>query len=190
VTRCRSSVLRGQGSGIEDQGSGVRGQGSGWKGGISATAVAAVGFLPALLSCGVKAPPQPREVMVPAPVEEMSVRDLPEGVRITFTLPSKSLDGTPLKGIGGYRIVREGPDGKDVREDIRFSVSEMRQMIGKSASFLDEAPGRDGTYRYCVVPLDMYGSHPGWRRVQAFCWEGSLAGRGTGRTEPGREQTP
>lgn len=156
----------------------------------AAFVVAVAAGLLCVLSCGVKAPPQPREVVVPAPVEEVAVRDLPEGVRITFTLPSKSLDGTPLEGIGGYRIVREGPDGKDVREDIRFSVSEMRQMIGKSASFLDEAPGRAGTYRYCVVPLDMYGSHPGWRRVQAFCWEGSLAGRGTERTEPGREQAP
>jgi hypothetical protein len=158
----------------------------GW---LAAVATAVAGLLSGP-SCGLKAPPQPREVVVPAPVEETAARVLPEGIRVTFTLPSKSLDGTPLKGIGGYRIVRQGPEGKEVREDIRFSVSEMRQMIGKSVSFLDEAPDRAGTYRYCVVPRDMYGSHPGWRRVEPFCWEGSLPGRSTDTTDTGVGEAP
>jgi len=126
-------------------------------------------------SCGVKAPPQPRERVVPAPVEDVAVTMGPGGLKITFTLPSKSLDGSPLKGIGGYRILREGPDGKGVREDIRFSVSEMRQKVGKAVAFLDKPPERPGTYRYCVVPVDMYGSHPSTRQTVEFCWEGFLS---------------
>jgi hypothetical protein len=103
---------------------------------------------------------------------------LPEGLRITFTLPSRSLDGSPLEVIGGYRIVREGPDGQDVREDMRFSVSQRRQRVGDSVVFVDEPPAQAGTYRYCVVPFDVYGSYPGKRRVEAHCWEGSLPGSG------------
>jgi hypothetical protein len=107
-------------------------------------------------------------------VEHVAVRSVPDGVEIKFTLPSVSLDGSPLEAIGGFRIVREGPDGKDVREEVRFSVSEMSEMIGKAVEILDELPGSAGTYRYCVVPFDMYGSRPPKRRVAEFCWEGIL----------------
>jgi hypothetical protein len=126
-------------------------------------------------SCGVKAPPQPRELIVPAPVKDVAVRIVPDGLEITFTLPSKSLDGSPLEVVGGYRILREGPDGKDVREDIRFSVSEMREMTGKRVAFLDEPPEQAGTYRYCVIPVDVYGSHPSRRQMGDLCWEGFLS---------------
>ncbi len=135
----------------------------------------AVAVVFALASCGVKAPPQPREVVVPAPVEALAVTIVPEGLRITFTLPSKSLDGSRLKGIGGYRILREGPEGTDVREDVRFSVSEMRQKVGKTLTFLDKPPSQAATYRYCVVPVDAYGSHASERRTAESCWEGFLS---------------
>jgi len=142
--------------------------------GFVAVGIAVVVLFP-LASCGVKAPPQPREVVLPAPVEALAVTIVPEGLRITFTLPSKSLDGSRLKGIGGYRILREGPEGTDVREDIRFSVSEMRQKVGKTVTFLDKPPARAGTYRYCVVPVDAYGSHASRRRTAGSCWEGFLS---------------
>jgi hypothetical protein len=130
------------------------------------------------VSCGIKAPPQPRELVVPAPVEDLAVRSVPEGIQITFTLPSESLDGSPLEMIGGYRILREGPDGKDVRVETRFSVSEMRQRPGKQMAFLDVTPEQGGEYRYCVIPFDIYRSHPSMRRVREFCWEGYLAEKG------------
>ena len=125
-----------------------------------------------------KAPPQPRELVVPAPVEDVAVHAVPEGLQITFTLPSESLDGSRLEVIGGYRILREGPDGKNVRVETRFSVSEMRQRLGKSMAFLDETPEKAGVYRYCVIPFDVYGSHPSRRQVGEFCWEGFLSEEG------------
>jgi hypothetical protein len=134
-----------------------------------------------------KAPPQPRELVVPAPVEDVAVRAVPEGLEITFTLPSKSLDGSPLEVIGGYRILREGPDGKDVRVETRFSVSEMRQRLGKSMAFLDETPEQAGVYRYCVIPFDVYGSHPSRRQVGEFCWEGFLSEEGNEQEEKREE---
>jgi hypothetical protein len=121
-----------------------------------------------------KAPPQPRGLVVPAPVEDVAVKVVPRGLEITFTLPSKSLDGSPLAAIGGYRVLRDGPEGLSVREEVRFSVSEMRQRVGKPVALLDPPPEMGGTYRYCVFPLDSYGSHPGRRRVLKCCWEGFL----------------
>ncbi len=174
---CSDSLrVKGQGSGVRDQGSGRRSIRTGARCAIAFWIVAAILFL--LSACGVKGPPQPRELVVPEPVKDVAVTVLPEGIRITFTLPSKNLDGSSLEMIGGYRILREGPDGKDVREDLRFSVSEMRQRVGKSVAFLDQPPSMTGTYRYCVVAFDAYGTYPGKRRTAEFCWEGTLSGKG------------
>jgi hypothetical protein len=121
-----------------------------------------------------KAPPQPRELVVPAPVEDVAVKVVPEGLEITFTLPSKSLDGSLLAAIGGYRVLRDGPEGLSVRDEVRFSVSEMRRRVGKPVSLTDAPPAKAGMYRYCVLPVDFYGSHPARRRVLKSCWEGFL----------------
>jgi hypothetical protein len=141
-----------------------------------------------VVSCGVKAPPQPRERVVPAPVQDVIVTPVAEGLRITFTLPSESLDGSRLKEIGGYRVLREGPKGKDVREEIRFSVSEMRQRVGKSIAFVDVPPEQAGVYRYCVVPFDLYGTGPTKRHAVEFCWEGFLSDEKQG--SPGEGALP
>jgi len=174
---CRQKVEVMEGSGVRGQGSGPASRplaGMGW---IFTIGIAGA-FLFLLAACGVKAPPRPRELVVPAPVEDVAVEIVPDGLEITFTLPSKSLDGFPLEGIGGYRILREGPDGEVVREDVRFSVSEMRQRAGKRAVFVDEPPEQPGTYRYCVMPMDAYGSHPSRRQTVEFCWEGFLSDEG------------
>jgi hypothetical protein len=44
-------------------------------------------------------------------------------------------------------------------------------------AFLDERPEKAGSYRYCVVPFDFYGSHPSERQIGEFCWEGFLPER-------------
>ncbi len=129
----------------------------------------------AVTGCGLKAPPVPREVVVPAPVQDLEVRPSPGGTRIRFTLPSKSLDGSSLDEIGGYRILRKGPRGKEaVRSEVRFSVTARRRKVGKRVEFLDAPPPEGGRYRYCVVPLDAYGSHASRRRIDRSCWVGFL----------------
>jgi hypothetical protein len=142
---------------------------------LLAVVIVGVASISLFASCGVKAPPQPRGFVVPAPVTDVAVAIVPDGLEITFTLPAKSLNGSPLEVIGGYRILREGPDGKDVRKDMRFSVSERRQMAGKRVAFLDALPAQAGTYRYCVIPVDVYGSHPSRRQMGDLCWEGFLS---------------
>lgn|GEM_PF-1472924 len=171
---CKQPVERFKGSGVRDQGSGPAPRplaGMRW---VFIVWIATTAFFH-LASCGVKAPPQPRELVVPAPVKDVAVGIVPNGLEITFTLPAKSLDGSPLEVVGGYRILREGPEGRDVREDVRFSVSEMREMTGKRVAFLDEPPEQAGKYRYCVIPVDVYGSHPSKRQTGEFCWEGFLS---------------
>ena len=127
-------------------------------------------------SCGMKAPPQPRGSVVPAPVKDVYVKVDPPGPRITFTLPATSIDGTPLKKIGGYRVLRNGPGGKDLREEMLFSVSEQISMVGKVHVFQDVPPAVPGRYLYCVVPLDSYGSSPRGHLWVGLQWEGLQAG--------------
>jgi len=124
----------------------------------------------------VKAPPQPREVVVPGPVQDLSIEFDQKGPHLTFTLPSVSLDGTRLKRIGGYRVLREGPEGKQVLAEVIFSVSEQTGMVGKQGSFVDAPPAGIGEYRYCVVPFDPYGSHPKQNAWKAFHWQGVPSG--------------
>ncbi len=113
--------------------------------------------------CGLKAAPQPREAVVPAAIGDLSVSVASGGISLAFTLPSDSLDGSRLRGIGGYRVIRQGPGEKGdkvLREEVRLSVSEQKQQVGKPVLFLDAPPERPGTYSYNVLPLDIYGSHP------------------------------
>jgi hypothetical protein len=163
-----------QGSGVRDQGSGLPSRPLVVTWWVLTVVISAAVCLHSM-SCGIKAPPQPREIVVPAPVKDVAVAIAPDGLEITFTLPLKSLNGSPLEVIGGYRILREGPEGKDVRKDVRFSVSEMKQMVGKRVAFLDDPPDQAGTYRYCVIPVDVYGSHPSRRQMGDLCWEGFLS---------------
>ena len=117
-------------------------------------------FLFIAIACGVKAPPQPYRSVVPQPVTDLSVQQDPEGVNVTFTLPSKSLDGTPLESLGGYNILWEGPGGESECREIRFSVTEQAMMVGKAVDYPDALPPKTGIYYYWVLPVDRYGSHP------------------------------
>jgi len=133
-------------------------------------------LLCAQFSCGVKAPPQPRDTVVPGPVLDLSVQFQKDGVHLTFTLPAKSLDGSRLERIGGYRILRQGPDGKKVRTEILFSTTQQVEMRGEGVSYVDQLPDQAGDFRFCVVPLDPYGSHP-----RNFIWVGAYwPGSGVG----------
>lgn len=117
-------------------------------------------LLGAGLACGVKAPPVPRETVVPSPVLELGVRPDGDGVVLEFTLPATRLDGGRLAGIAGYRVQRTGPDGDRWEREVRFSFSQQSAMVGKKVTVYAPLPPRPGVHRYTVVPLDAYGSHP------------------------------
>ncbi len=128
-------------------------------------------LLSAAPACGIKAPPRPRETVVPSPVQELSIRQADDGIVLEFTLPATRLDGGPLEDIAGYRIVRQGPDGKKTEEEVWFSFSQQKAMAGKKVSFPDARPAGPGLYRYTVLPLDAYGSHPRGNATVEFSQE-------------------
>ncbi len=111
-------------------------------------------------ACGIKAPPVPRETVVPSPIRDLSVRQADDGILVDFTLPATRLDGGPLEKIAGYRLVCRGPDGTKTEQEFLFSFSQQSAMVGKKVSVPETLPPGPGIYRYTVVPLDAYGSHP------------------------------
>jgi len=139
--------------------------------------LASVRFLFAALvlagsACGIKAPPVPRETVVPTPVRNLAVQRTDDGVLLTFTLPATRLDGGRLKEIAGYRVLCRGPDGGRSEQEFLFSFSQRSAMVGRPVELPEALPAAPGTYRYAVVPLDRYGSHPRGERWVEFVREG------------------
>jgi len=126
-------------------------------------------------SCGLKAAPVPRDSVVPVPIDNLAVRVEAEAVRLEFTLPEKALDGSALKEIGGYRIVRRSPGGEESRREVRFSVSEQREKVGRKVVEREPLPAEPGSYEYWVLPLDAYGSHPERGKGARLDWAGPPA---------------
>jgi hypothetical protein len=123
--------------------------------------------------CGVKSAPVPRETVVPVPVEDVELTVTSEGIKLEWTLPVRSLDGSPLKGLAGYKVVREGPDGKKIREEVWFHISERKNMVGEKVLFIDAPPKQKGIYYFWVIPFDAYGSSPRPGQGVTVNWEGS-----------------
>lgn len=124
-------------------------------------------------ACGIKAPPIPRETVVPAPIEDIRSTVTDKGITLEWMLPGRSLDGSPLRELAGYKVIRDGPDGKKVRTEIWFPISERKKEIGEKALFSDSVPSQKGVYTFWVVPFDAYGTSAPPREGAAVNWEGA-----------------
>ena len=111
-------------------------------------------------ACGLKAAPKPRETVVPAHIDDLKVRIVSEGIEVAFPLPATSLDGSRLREIGGYRIIRRGEGKGENRREITLSVTDRRRLVGKEVVVIDAPPLEAGHYDYYVIPFDIYGSRP------------------------------
>lgn len=116
---------------------------------------------PALAAgCGIKAAPVPRETVVPAAVGDLRVEVVQEGIRLEWRFPGRSLDGSPLAAVAGFKVVRRGPDGERVRREEWFPISERKAKVGARMIWTDMHPPGKGVYTFWVVPFDAYGSSP------------------------------
>ena len=112
------------------------------------------------VSCGIMGPPIPREEVVPAPITKISMYPGGDKIKFEFKLPDESVGGNKLERVGGYCVVRKGPDGKTMKRKVFLSVSQQLQLIGKNVSFSEDKPVGPGMYQYKVIPMDSYGSQP------------------------------
>ena len=59
-----------------------------------------------LLACGKKTPPKPPQAVRPRPPEDLNVSLHFWGAELSFKIPRKKVDGNPLDGLKGFRILR------------------------------------------------------------------------------------
>lgn len=128
---------------------------------------------PALAAgCGIKAAPVPRETVVPAAVDDLKVEVVQEGIRLEWTFPARSLDGSPLAAVGGFKVVRKGPDGERVRREEWFPVSERKAKVGARMIWTDMHPSGEGIYTFWILPFDAYGSSAPQGKGAELLWGG------------------
>ena len=59
-----------------------------------------------LTSCGSKAPPVPPGTIRPKAIKNLSYRVIPEGIELSWSVPVKNIDGTPLAKIKGFQLLK------------------------------------------------------------------------------------
>jgi len=84
-------------------------------------------MLLALIACGKKGPPVPKDLPVPGGIGDLR-SDVKDGVIfISFSVPKTNKDGTPVKNLEGVRIQRSCgtcTGGMELLKDIRFTDKE------------------------------------------------------------------
>lgn len=122
-----------------------------------------------LAACGKKAPPIPPERLVPTAVRVQLVRNVADGVRLTWSAPTRTVNGKKLEGLRGFVVLRADGESRLActapgaafrrvgRVEAEPGAEEAREY-----TYLDRdtAPGRWYAYRVLAEDLDGDLSNP------------------------------
>ena len=122
-----------------------------------------------LVSCGLKGPPLPPEVVVPDRVADLKVKLTDGGVALTWTMPVVNTDGTDLTDLVGFKVLRKDVPDKDVDcppctgkfeeiADFTLSVPGKAVIANGTVLFSDTSLSPSITYTYVVVSYNSAGS--------------------------------
>jgi predicted small lipoprotein YifL len=75
---------------------------------LAALALAAL----ALVACGRKGPPVAPERRVPAPVADLAGLVRPDAIELTWSVPGRRADGTPLRDAAAATVFRTEDEGR------------------------------------------------------------------------------
>ncbi len=113
-----------------------------------------------LISCGSKAPPVPPGTIRPKSIDDLSYKVIPEGVVLSWSVPVKNIDGTPLARIKGFRLFKAEvpakgaclgcplPFGRPIDIPFKARPEEIRRMTYEDRTL---RPGMRYIYRVCTV---------------------------------------
>ncbi len=128
----------------------------------------------ALVACGRKGNPRPKSLPTPATISDLR-GDVRDGVLlISFTVPTKNRDGTPVKDLAGFEFVKScGPCGgafeswKDVRlaDKQGYTIRTGRLYVYDD----DLVPGY--VYEYRVYPYTSKGTRMDGSNFFAIKWQ-------------------
>jgi hypothetical protein len=122
-----------------------------------------------LAGCGTKGSPRPPEFVRPQTIDDLTARPVAQGIRLTWTRPVTTMDGSSMPDLDGFVITRavEGPaatPGDLVFEPIATLHLDDRGRFRKVREVTYEdrtaVPGRRYLYRVVAFTLDRYVSAP------------------------------
>ncbi len=119
--------------------------------------------LTAGIGCGKVGPPRLPELAVPMQPEPVDVRNVANGIEISFRRPKKYRDGVSLEDLGSFEITRtcEHAPAPIPVADIPVVDHGRFQKQGRiSLVDYDPQPGQICTYRVVAITLDDYRSAP------------------------------
>lgn len=132
-------------------------------GAIAAALLAATFAAAAGIGCGKVGPPRLPQLTIPLEPQPVQVRNVADGIEVTFRRPREYLDGVALDDLGNFEISRScahapGPipiANIPVVDDGRFQKQGKITLVD-----FDPRPGQICTYRVVAVTLDDYRSAP------------------------------
>jgi hypothetical protein len=133
-------------------------------------------MLLALIACGKKGPPMPRDLPVPGGISDLRT-DVKDGVIfISFTVPKTNKDGSPVKDLDGFRIQRSCgscPGGLEPFKDIHFSDKEGYTIRNGRLYTFDNEPQSGITYGYRAFSLLKNGVVGEGSNIVPVTWKGT-----------------
>jgi hypothetical protein len=121
-------------------------------------------------ACGMKADPRPPDAVRPSTIESLGAEPTPDGIRLTWTRPTTTMDGKSMPDLDGILITRaidvspptEPPDLlfehiATIHLDDRERFHKVRRMTFDDRSV---TPGQTYAYRVQAFTFDRYVSAP------------------------------
>jgi len=113
-----------------------------------------------LAGCGQTGTPQPPSLQLPAPVGDLAAKRIGDRVVLSWTMPRRTTDKLPLKGLQPVQICRRTGEGPCL------TVGTVSYEIGKPASYDDMLPpdltgGSPQLLAYSVDVLSLHGRSAG-----------------------------
>lgn len=115
------------------------------------------------LSCGKVGAPRLPQLAVPLAPEPVEVRNVADGIEVTFRRPRAYLDGVSLEDLGSFEVTRScehAPGEIPVANIPVVDHGRFQKQSRLTFTDFDPQPGQVCTYRVVAITLDDYRSAP------------------------------
>lgn len=128
--------------------------------------------------CGKKGPPLPPESRVPEAVAGLTVEGGVEGLILSWRIPERNGDGSPLRDLAGFKVYRKREAGDcggcpadfPLYMDVDMDSPEGVRVEGKRVILLDREVEEGGRYRYKVAAYNREGYFGPFSPVVNAAW--------------------
>lgn len=117
-----------------------------------------------LSNCGKKAPPVAPETVIPQAIDNLRAKITNGMVILTWTIPSKNTNNSPLNDLKGFEVFRGEDRCKECPPDLSFLLdidynypSGLTTIEGRTVKFSDYQVKQEKTYLYRVFSYNHRG---------------------------------